>query len=956
MQLNKLRNQWHTSTHIQPSRLHLLLRVTLVVLVAQLLKYDLIVKHTHSQEHNPTLSSSYSSQSVASRNSPSLSSTGSQHRERVSWCTISWLERKKCLDWARAIEDVNIQFEGVEPFKLNLDCTEGADKDQCMSLIDDERADMILLDPGEIGVAGRHHSLTPIMMEKYGSGSRLEHLGHYSVAVVRKRSATSIQNLSDLFGKRACFSGVGHMASWTLPLASLIDLPRFDIADCNNLVRSASYFFGNSCAPNALINKFNPTGDNPQKMSELCERQDGRVGSQTEPYTGAFSALKCLSETRSNLYYTVPTSLNNYNPLGFDRPQANSPAQTPMPGSRAQTPVISADVAFLPHNTVFLAERLNLPRDLRSEVPTRNDLELLCPQGGRAPLDRWQQCNFGFTPAHAVVVSSRTSHERREAIQKFLSTSVQLFSGSNSHLSSVSSSSLFSSSGANFRSNENTSPQAPSNQQQVSSVIKSAGYQPTGMASSPFDVNLQGSTPFANNQLFGRTLNTNFRINGDQSFVDYPSLDVLFSSDMVDLTPLVGVGQTFKGFLNSFPVQPATSLYTSNQQRPSDIQSPQIYSTIQSSNKAVGTYDINAQIDYFEKLRRCPVPAAVLCVTSDKEFNKCQAMSKAFHAASLKPELICKLAQSSLACMQLIKNRDADLVVLDAADIYIAGSKFGLIPIVAEQFDMYGTNYYALAVAKRSDQSTDLFNLKGKLTCHSGYLKGAGWVMPMHLLSTNDRIRKSDGCSLAQSAAEHFDKACAPGAMSSSSSGSWMIRNLCELCHGTGRGFCARDASEPFYGDTGAFRCLVEGGGQVAFCKHTTLFENTGGSNRETWARNLIRNDFELLCQDGTRAPVDQYKRCNLGSVPANAIVTRGSSRFELIDAYVNLFMYGQQYYGSKYSEEYTFKMFSSSDGHDLIFQDATQQLIRVAIANQTYNSYLGREFLRAMESTYCAA
>lgn len=922
------------------------------MLVGQLLKYDLIVRQTHSYEYNPVVTSLYDLQGSATRNS-ALSSSGSQHRERVSWCTISWLERKKCLDWARAIEDVNIQFEGAEPFKLNLDCAEGAGKDHCMSMIDDERADMILLDPGEIGVAGRYHSLTPIMVEKYGSGSRLEHLGHYSVAVVRKRSSANIQNLSDLFGKRACFSGVSHMASWTLPLASLIDLPRFEIADCNNLVRSASYFFGNSCAPNALINKFNPTGDNPQKMSELCERQNARVGSQAEPYTGAFSALKCLAETRTNLYFNPSQSFNSYNLPSFSNPQTN-PTQPSLGSQQTWTPMVSADVAFLPHNILFLAERLNLPRDLRAEVPSRSDLELLCPQGGRAPLDRWQQCNFGFAPAHAVVVSSRTSHERREAIQKFLSTSVQLFSGSNSHLSSVSSSSLFSNAGS-FRSSDNISPQSPSSQQQVSSVLKSSPL-------SPFDASPQSSTSNANNQLFGRTLNTNFRINGDQSFVDYPSLDVLFSSDMVDLAPLVGVGQTFKGFLNSFPVQPASSLSASSQPRPGDFQSPQVYSALQSNNRAVGTYDINSQTDYFEKLRRCPVPAAVLCVTSDKEFNKCQGMSKAFHAAGLKPELNCKLAQSSLACMQLIKNRDADLVVLDAADIYIAGVKFGLIPIVAEQFDMHGTHYYSLAVAKTSDQSTDLFNLKSKLTCHSGYLKGAGWVMPMHLLYSNDRIRKYDNCNSARSAAEHFDKSCAPGAMSSlstnlkSSGSSWTIRNLCELCHGTGQGYCARDASEPFYGDTGAFRCLVEGGGQVAFCKHTTLFENTGGSNRETWARNLIRSDFELLCRDGTRAPVDQYERCNLGPVPANAILTRGSSRFELIDAYVNLFMYGQQYYGSKYTEEYTFKMFSSTDGHDLIFQDATQQLVRVPLANQTYNSYLNREFIRAMESIYCGA
>lgn len=852
-------------------------------------------------------------------------------RERVSWCTTSLLERKKCLDWARAIEDVNVQFEGQEPLELNLDCAQGSDKDHCMSMIDDEKADMILLDAGEIGVAGRYHSLTPIMAERYagsfggGGGGNLE-MGHYSVAVIKKRS--SIQKLEDLLGRKACFSGVSHMASWILPLASLIELPRFEITDCNNLVKSASYFFGNSCAPNAMINKFNPTGDNPPKMSILCERQNAHVGAHSEPYSGAFSALKCLAEPMGA---TLMTSSMSGDARG-------------------------GDVAFLPHNTVFLSEKLNLPRELRlSGVPSRNDLELLCPQGGRAPLDRWQSCNFGFAPAHALVVSSRSSPERRASIQRFLKTCVQLFSG---HISSDR---------GTPSTQQQPDPLLASRQQQQQPASQSSfdiGF--SRPQSSAFDLPQQSMAPpplVVGGTINSNKINTNFKLNGDYSFQNYPALDVLFSSDMVDLVPLVGVSQTFKGFLNSFPIQLATtSASLSSAGQTTDYSASPYYSIYQrgqSSEHSGGQRAIRDQMDYFEKLRQCPVPAAVLCVTSEREFSKCQAMSKAFHAAGLKPVLNCKLAQSSLACMQLIRNRDADLVALDAADIYIAGTKFGLIPIVAEQIEAYESSHYAVAVAKKSDRSTDLFTLKGKLTCHSGYLKGAGWVMPMHFLLSNDRIRKYDSCDSARSAAEHFDKSCAPGVLSSVSSTqnvtAWTIRNMCELCHGSGANYCARDASEPFYGDTGSFRCLVEGGGDVAFCKHTALFENTGGSNKETWARNLIKSDFELLCRDGSRAPVNEYKSCNLGSVPSNAIVTRGDTGLSLVEAYVNLFMYGQQYYGSRYSEEYTFKMFSSIHGRDLIFQDATQQLVRVPLANQTYSSYLGYDFTRAVENMFCS-
>lgn len=43
----------------------------------------------------------------------------------------------------------------------------------------------------------------------------------------------------------------------------------------------------------------------------------------------------------------------------------------------------------------------------------------------------------------------------------------------------------------------------------------------------------------------------------------------------------------------------------------------------------------------------------------------------------------------------------------------------------------------------------------------------------------------------------------------------------------------------------------MEGGGHVAFVKHTTVTENTGGKKREWWARDNLNDDYELLCTDG---------------------------------------------------------------------------------------------------------
>lgn len=82
--------------------------------------------------------------------------------------------------------------------------------------------------------------------------------GYYSVAVIRE--SLDIKSLADLKGKKACFPGVGQMAGWVIPISVLIDKDIIEVKDCNNIIKTAAAFFGKSCAPNSLIDKFNPSG------------------------------------------------------------------------------------------------------------------------------------------------------------------------------------------------------------------------------------------------------------------------------------------------------------------------------------------------------------------------------------------------------------------------------------------------------------------------------------------------------------------------------------------------------------------------------------------------------------------------------------------------------------------------------------------------------------------------
>lgn len=89
----------------------------------------------------------------------------------------------------------------------------------------------------------------------------------------------------------------------------------------------------------------------------------------------------------------------------------------------------------------------------------------------------------------------------------------------------------------------------------------------------------------------------------------------------------------------------------------------------------------------------------------------------------------------------------------------------------------------------------------------------------------------------------------------------------------------------------------------------------------------------------------------------ANAIVTRGGYGYNetQINAYINLFDYAQQHYGRKDADAFSFSMFYSFPPyHDLIFQDATQQLVPVPVSQRRYDHYLGGDFMRAKRITDC--
>eukprot|EP01018_Ginkgo_biloba_P040837 Gb_31201 [translate_table: standard] len=261
----------------------------------------------------------------------------------------------------------------------------------------------------------------------------------------------------------------------------------------------------------------------------------------------------------------------------------------------------------------------------------------------------------------------------------------------------------------------------------------------------------------------------------------------------------------------------------------------------------------------------------VWCVEDDDEKPICDKMTQVLSQIDSEQQLThsCIISDGGAeGCMEAVNDGRARFAVFDGGEILTANQQYGLVPIRTEDSDFEENMYWGVGVVKADKCPKSLDHLKGKVSCHTGYGRSAGWVLPltyfiqnniMPVVSKDPNVRND-----IESVENFFSKSCAANNKPNI--------EICSACKKTVE--CNMD--DLYYDYAGAFRCLVEGSGDVAFTKHDIpVLYAKGGLLAADWNNLGYSSGYKILCPgaDTLCQDISNYKECNFGSAPGHTIM-----------------------------------------------------------------------------------
>jgi len=189
---------------------------------------------------------------------------------------------------------------------------------------------------------------------------------------------------------------------------------------------------------------------------------------------------------------------------------------------------------------------------------------------------------------------------------------------------------------------------------------------------------------------------------------------------------------------------------------------------------------------------------------------------------------------SDLAAIEALRFGHADVAILDGGSAWIAWQQHGFEAILADKKSDGSNHYTASAWVLDNSDIQSLEDLEGRDSSHTGWLKSAGMLMPMGYMIGQGFVEVSgddeDIDSLRTTIENHFGNVSIPA------------------------------SGDIYYGYSGAFRCMTDGHGDVAFAKTTSYDDHCVGND---WC--LERSEYRIL------EPA-------FGQVPSHSVMVNGDS------------------------------------------------------------------------------
>jgi len=171
---------------------------------------------------------------------------------------------------------------------------------------------------------------------------------------------------------------------------------------------------------------------------------------------------------------------------------------------------------------------------------------------------------------------------------------------------------------------------------------------------------------------------------------------------------------------------------------------------------------------------------------------------------------------SDVAAIESLRFGHADIAFLDGGSAWMSWKQHNFEAIIADTKTDGSTFYTASAWVLSDSEIESLEDLKGNDSCHTGWLKSAGMLMPMGYMIGNGIVEVSgdreDINSLRTTIENHFGNATIPS------------------------------SGDTYYGYSGAFRCLTDGFGDVAFAKTSSYEDHCQGND---WC--LAESEYRML-------------------------------------------------------------------------------------------------------------